>query len=633
MRIQAALVSVVVAGFLAAPANAAPAADLAAGSVVAPTSLTVLGAATVTVKVRNVGRAVSAPSLVTVVLSSDARRDKADHVIGTALSRKRLKRGGTERVRVAAVPHDGLGTRSYVLLACVAPAKGRQASTRNDCAAAKRRVRLGGAVAAIHPQISADATAAASKTLDAAGGSVDVALPGGSHATLTVPDKALGMPTAIALIPVTSVAPGPRGVRPASSVLVSPEGLVAPGSTLTFTAPSGTPASRLRAFAFGGEDEAIVAAPFLARPALSVDASVFGGYGVGTPSAAAPATARSAACPRAAAAAVDPCKEESLRKRLNEILAGTNAADPSALAAADAFVKDVVYPEIDAQVAAGATAEEISDLVSIPVALARQEQLMGIPPPADNVLSAKLEAYVKRTAENSLKRCEDRKQGPITTKLQLLQISRQAQLMGSPVGDLVAEWVARCASKPWYLAYDMTVHETPISSPSPPDFEAGNGHVGSLAVPVPGSGTDSGQGPLAYSGLSCSPGSSGAFSGCSITSAAGDLQVSPTRSEVSSTVTTRCGRTVKVPVVMVFFKFVMASEAQTLHFCVTNGPCVDGGTGGGFQRGIDVVTEGNRGELSMPDAGGRVELSGADPSFGGFLAVNGKGSAELKLTQ
>jgi hypothetical protein len=605
---------------------------LAAGSVVAPKSLTALGAATVTVKVRNVGQTVSAPSSVTVLLSSDARRDKADHVIGTAVSRKRLKRGGSERVRVAAVPHAGLKSRSYVLLVCVAPARGRQASTGNDCAAPKRRVRLGGAVAAIRPQISADATVAASKTLDVVGGSVDVALPGGWHATLSVPDKALAAPTAIALIPVTSVAPGPRGVRPVSSVLVSPEGLVAPGSTLTFAAPSGTPASRLRAFAFGGEDEAIVAAPFLAKPALSVDASVFGGYGVGTPSGAV-ATARSAACPRAAAAAVDPCKEESLRKRLNEILAGTNAADPSALAAADAFVNDVVYPEIDAQVAAGATAEEISSLLSIPVALARQEQLMGIPPSTDGVMIAKVEAYVKRTAENSLKRCEDRKQGPITTKLQLLQTSRQAQLMGIPVGDVMPEWVARCASKPWYLAYDMTVHETPITSPSPPHFEAGNGHVGSLAVPVPGSGTDSGQGPLAYSGLSCSPGSSGAFSGCSITSAAGDLQVNATRSEVSSTETTRCGRTVKVPVVMVFFKFVMSSEAQAMHFCVTNGPCVDGGTGGAFQRGIDVVTEGNRGELSIPDAGGRVELSGADPSFGGFLAMNGKGYAEMKLTQ
>jgi hypothetical protein len=62
---------------------------------------------------------------------------------------------------------------------------------------------------------------------------------------------------------------------------------------------------------------------------------------------------------------------------------------------------------------------------------------------------------------------------------------------------------------------------------------------------------------------------------------------------------------------------------------VTNGPRVDASAGGAFQRGIDVVTEGNPRDLSIPD----VELSGADPSFGGFLAMNGKDYAEMKLTQ
>lgn len=630
------------------PAIAARKPDVALNAISSPAGMRALGATQVVVKVSNVGKATASAPTIVILLSSDRRRSGNDRVVGSAAP-KSLRAGRKAVVRVTTIVPSNLRLRSYYLIACASTKKQSQASTRNDCSATRRRIAVKAAASAIIPQISTVDAAAVHKTIDQAGGSVDVALPDGTHATLAVPAKALATPTAVALVPVASVTPGPAGIKPAATVLIQPEGVIAEGSTLTFSPAAAIAHARLRSFAFGGEDESIVAAPFLPRSGVALDASVFGGYGIGTAvGPAVGARARAAAACRVAAtgvharaSAVDPCKAESLRKRQDEIAANVNLGDQasreSAFEAADAFVEKEVDPAIEQEINEGAIAEEVGPLIAIELGVERQEQLLGISQESKNL--KKLPELAKRVAENSIKRCESRSQGPITTAVQLLGLERQSQLLGSSLGEGVdGAYQARCASKPWHLLYDMTVREASTTSPAPPSLTSANGHVADLEVPVPsvlaallGQPAQAGQKALAYSGLGCSPGA--AFISCAVTAASGDLKVQPIDSITSSKGETRCNRTVQVAFVQIEFEFSMVSESQTLHLILLpEVPPVDAPSASIFDRALSVTTVGEAHKLLLPDNGGSMGLVGSSPDFhGSGLSVNDNGLVLLSL--
>lgn len=632
--------------------------DVTAKSVSAQGNLEVLGATQVSVTIGNLGKGVARAPQIAVLVSKDRRRSRTDRVIGRVAT-KALQAKKKSVARVFSVVPSKLRPGKYFLIACVATKKQAQASKRNDCSATKRRVRVKAAAGAIVPRFSTVDGAAVAATLGSDGGSVEAALPGGTKVKLTVKPKALAVATAIRLVPVAGIAPVPAGINPTAAVLIEPEGLVAPESTLTFSPAKKVSVSKLRAFAFGGEDESIVAAPFLPRSGIALNASVFGGYGIGSKSRArGRATARAASasleesadCPtearaassRAGISAADPCNAESLRKRAEEIGSAIDFSSPSGrdsgMQALDAFVNTEVSPAIEAAVNAGALADEISPYVSIVLGIERQRQLLGYE--TENSALGKLGDLMKRVAGNSIKRCEARAQGPVTTAIQLLQIQRQMQLLGVDTTGIDADFDARCASKPWHLLYDMTVNENWTVETPPPLFTGGNGHVAGLEVPAPtmaqlvGGGVQPGRKALAYSGLSCSPGAE--FTSCSVTAASGDLEVGLKSSRLESKTEVRCKRKVRVPYVVDSFKFSMLGESQTLHVTLEIPPLTlseDLPSGGAFDRALSVATPNDAQVVEIPDAGGTVSLVGSTPDFhGSMIAINDHGLAQLKLT-
>jgi hypothetical protein len=632
--------------------------DVTAKSVSAQGNLEILAAAPVTVTIGNVGKGRARAPQISVLVSKDRRRSRTDPVVGRAAT-KGLRAKKQSVARVVSVAPSELRPGKYFLIACVATKKQAQTSKRNDCSASKRPVRVKAAAAAIVPRFSTVDSAAVTATVGSGGGSIAVALPGGTKAELTVKPKALAVATVIRMVPVVGIAPVPAGIKPTDVVLIEPEGLVAPESTLTFS-PVKTGLSKIRAFAFGGEDESIVAAPLLPRSGVALNASVFGGYGIGSaPRGKVRAKARAAstglgerpdcptapraASPQAAISAVDPCQAESLRKRGEEIGSTIDFSTPegidSGMQALDAFVASEVNPAIEAAVNAGALADEVAHYVSIVLGIERQRQLLGVEGGSDAV--ANLPSLMKRVADNSIKRCETRTQGPMTTAIQVLQLERQIQLLGGDTESIDADFDARCASKPWHLLHDVTVGENWTVQQPPPLFTAGNGHVDDLEVPAPtmaqmlGGGVQPGRKALSYSGLTCSPGA--AFTSCTVTAASGDLEVGLKSSRVDSKTEVRCGRKVRVPYVINSFKFTMIEESQTLHIVwviPTQPPQeFDLPSSGAFDRALSVATPKEDQVFEIPDEGGTVSLVGSSPDFhGSMLAINDHGLAQLKLS-
>lgn len=640
-----ATVAVMSAAAGTAPALGVGRPDLAGSAASVPRVLSELNAATIVVRVRNLGRAAARTPGVVVLLSKNRRRDRADHVIGSESSRRRLAARRSASVRVTVLGMSPLRPGTYYVLACASTGKQRQTSVANDCSANPRRVRLQAARATLVPKLVTRQGAAQARLIDAAGGSVDIALPDGSRAALKIPAKALAVATIVRLVPVVSISPAPPRLKPRAGVLIEPEGLGVPGATVTLTPAAGVKRKGLRALAFGGEDEAIVGAPFLPRSGLTVDARIFGGYGLATATSSARSArvASSAACRRAAAAAVaaavNPCAAESLRKRLDQMFAGTDFSDranvESSFAAADQLVTSEVDPAIEQAVRDGAQAEELDPLISIELGLERQKALLAIPDNSAAELQ-KLAGLLGRFAENSIKACETRKQGPVTTAVAVVKLERQAQLMSRALPGVESAFAARCASKPWHMTYDLTTHETPqsFSGYSPIAFTGGTAHIAGLAVPSPDLFQPGaiGRGPLEFSALTCSPGST-VFTGCTVSAATGDFEAQGIESLGSTKKVTRCGRVINVVAYLVRFQLGTPNDKQTLHLTLpTPLPPQSVPTSGHFARALRVVTENGSEQVVLPDNGGSLPLSGATSNFSGTgTAVDATGAVTLTL--
>ena len=383
---------------LAAPGALGASTDVSAMSLNQPNSpLTVLGGSVVPFAVRNTSGVRARRLAVTIVLSKDKRRDARDAIVAGGAPRA-LAAGARRTLRVALAVPTKVKPGSYWLVACVTAGRQVQSSKSNDCVATARKVAVRAATVPVVPVVTALPQSAVSKVIGAAGGTVTT--PEGF--TLTVPAESLSLPTTIRLVPVASLSPGPRGATPILSVIIEPEGLLVPGATIDFKLPAGFPAKGLTGIVFGGEDEAIVRAPFIRGKGLRLDATTFGGYGVG-------ALTQGLKLPTSTggghvATAADPCAAESLRKRADEIVARVNPRTidefVTVTEALVQFEQSSVIPAMNAAVAAGATADDLSPIISLALSIERQAQLLGVECPVSIVAEVGSRGPTSRPCSN-----------------------------------------------------------------------------------------------------------------------------------------------------------------------------------------------------------------------------------------
>jgi hypothetical protein len=625
-----ALVLAVAGLVVAAPAAFAAKTDVRATSLKAPrTTLTVLGGGVAGFAVRNGSRVKASRLAVTIVLSKDRKKDARDAIAGGA-TLPALRARAKRTLQVALLVPGKVKPGAYWLVACVTAGKQAQSSKKNDCTVAKAKVTVRAVLPAVVPKITALDPLGTTKVIGAAGGTITAPGALGGSVTLTVPAKALSMATSIRIVPVASVAPGPRGLTPLLSVIVQPEGLLAPGATIKFAPPAVLSSKKLAGFAFGGEDESIVRAPLVPGKGLTLDAALFGGYGLGVPT-----TAKSLPSRLAAA-----CSAESLRKRADEIAASYSTTDMTQLISASEallrFEASTVIPAMKAAVAAGASAEDLSPFISLALSIERQAALLGIESPV-SILTEVANA-LKKAGRNDIKKCAERSEGPLKTQTEVLRISRAIALLGGGDSGLEAPLESDCLSKPYLLTYQMTTDEQWMTTDKPPAFKSGSVLITDLAVPVPkiGAPAEIGSGPMTTSSLTCDPGTAPGYIACAVTSAMVDLDAQVIRSETSTKSEQRCGRTVQVPVYKVVIQ--LRHPVDTQHFDLTVQPPmgsifhVGGDSGSSFDRALSVATDGELQQVTLPDSGGSELLIGSSAGFHGLpMAIDSTGNATLKL--
>jgi hypothetical protein len=639
------LVAVFLAGSaLVGPATALGAStDIRAASLTAPKSpLTVLGGSLAPFAVQNTSSLAARRLVVSIVLSKDKRSDRRDPIVGSARL-PGLRAGAKRTLRIVLVVPGTVKPGSYWLVACGTAGAQSQSIKANDCVATARKVKVSAATAAVVPKVTAVEPLAVRKVIDGAGGSVTATGPAGGTIVLTVPAKALSIPTAIRIVPAT-VTPGPRGITPLEAAIVEPEGMLVPGATIEFRAPPGLPAKNLAGFAFGGEDEAMVRAPLIRGKGLSLDASLLGGYGIGlqVPGLRSFETGDQL---RLISAAVDPCAAESLRKRADEIMAGVNPGNQDALISATealvAFEASTVIPAMNAAVNAGATAAELSPIIALALQIERQAALLGVESTVSII--AEVTKALKKAAANEIKKCADRGQGPLKTQTAIYSLARGIELLGG--GDVFQELKAKlesdCLSIPYLLTYGMTTDQKFITAQRPPGIISGRAEITDLKVPVPrvGEETTAGSGPMQFVGLTCDAGTTPTFIACAVVNSTATLEAKVIRLEGSTKSEQRCGRTVQVPVYKVVIQLRHPEEQATAQVTVAPPPgsggsntTVDLPTPGTFDRALSVGTKDELQQVTLPDDGGNEQLLGNTGDFhGSGISVFATGTAVLKL--
>lgn len=621
---------------LAAPGALGASTDVSAMSLNQPNSpLTVLGGSVVPFAVRNTSGVRARRLAVTIVLSKDKRRDARDAIVAGGAPRA-LAAGARRTLRVALAVPTKVKPGSYWLVACVTAGRQVQSSKSNDCVATARKVAVRAATVPVVPVVTALPQSAVSKVIGAAGGTVTT--PEGF--TLTVPAESLSLPTTIRLVPVASLSPGPRGATPILSVIIEPEGLLVPGATIDFKLPAGFPAKGLTGIVFGGEDEAIVRAPFIRGKGLRLDATTFGGYGVG-------ALTQGLKLPTSTggghvATAADPCAAESLRKRADEIVARVNPRTidefVTVTEALVQFEQSSVIPAMNAAVAAGATADDLSPIISLALSIERQAQLLGVESPVSIV--AEVAKALKKAAANEIKKCADGGQGPLKTQTAIYSLARGITLLGG--GDVFAELQAKlesdCLSKPYLLTYEMTTDEMLNTAPRPPGAVSGRVFINDLPVPVPRPGADAAAalGPMNSSNLTCDLGVLAFVIACQVNTVTVDLEAKIIGTKGSTKAAQRCGRTVQVPIyeVVIQLRHPTDQAQLTITFQIPPGPPLaqPASGGSGFDRALSVATEGEMQQVTLPDDGGNEQLLGSTDNFhGSMLKIFAIGTATLKL--
>jgi hypothetical protein len=634
-QVTRARASVAIASVLLAVPSAAAAAgkpDVRATSLKSPrVALSVLGGSATSSAVGNASAVAAKKLVVSIVLSTDRRRDGRDVVIGTA-TLKGLKGRAKRTLGISLLVPGAVKPGSYWLVACVTAGAQKQASTRNDCVSTARKVTVGAPAATVTPTIATVEPSAVSKVIGPAGGSISVAGPIGGSTVLTIPAKALSVPTTIRLVPVASVAPGPRGVSPVTSVIAEPEGLAVSGATIAFTLPAGLPATGLGGMAFGGEDEAIVRAPLLRGAGLRLDASILGGYGVGIATPGLPFA--SGGKPRRAGA----CSAESLRKRADAIAAAANPRTTdeyvSMTEALVRFEGTDVLPALRAAARGGASADDLAPFIELAVLIERQAALLGVHTPNNVIVEAT--NLLRQAGASEIKKCADRTQGPATTLVNVRRIVRNIALVGGGEDSGLETKVENdCLSKPYLLTYEMTTTEHFTVNPAPPAFVGGTGVITDLPVlfPLSAAAAIPARGPMTFNGLTCEPGS--AYISCAVDSANGELEAAVLGVDGKLKPVTRCGRTVNEPAYEVVFQLRQLTEEQ--HMTVmfqppTGNPIPLALLGGGaFDRAMSQATDEMQ-QVTLPDNGGSEFLIGSTGNFhGSFLAIEATGNATLKL--
>lgn len=623
-----------------APAALGASTDVTATSLKPPAApLSVLGGSTASLGVRNASAVAARRLAVTVVLSRDKTRGRGDAVVGGA-TLPALRARASRTLGITLVVPGAVRPGAYWLVACVTAGPQAQATKGNDCRVSARKVTVRAATAAVVPRIVTADALAVSGVVGAAGGSVAAPGPGGGTVTLTVPAKALAFSTEIRIVPVVSLTPGPPGITPVVSVIVEPEGLLVPGATIELTPPAGLPARSLRGFVFGGEDEAIAAAPRLPGKGLRLDASILGGYGIGlaTPGRGLRAVGRP--CLQATAAA-DPCAAESLRKRADAIMAGfENGSESGIISGTEAllrFEQDAVIPAMRAAVRAGASGDDLAPIISLALSIERQAQLLGIESPVS--ILAEVSQALTDVAGHEIDECSARTQGPAGTQAAVLRLSRAIELLGGGgTAPLLARLQSDCLAKPYRLTYEMSVTEKWTTSPQPFGALSGATSIVDLEVlypPLGGNGTPA-SGPQTFSAMSCDPGTVPNVVSCVVNSATGELEATVIGEVTKTTDTQRCGRTVKKAAYEVVLQLEQKTEQQqlTVTFQVPGGPPFPQAvaTESAFHRALIQGTEGELRQVTLPDDGGSELLIGSTANFkGSMLAVDATGKATLKL--
>lgn len=628
---------------VAAPAalSAAPT-DVAATSLRQPQSpLSVLGGSTVSFAVRNTSAVAARRLVVSVALSKDRRSGGGDRIVGRATLAS-LRARGARTLDITLVVPAGARPGGYWLVACATSGAQAQASRTNDCVASARKVNVRAATRAVVPQISASVALAVTRVIGPAGGSLSVPGAAGGSVTLNVPAKALSLPTAVRLVPVAAVTPGPPGVAPITAAIVEPEGLLVPGATIVLTPPPGVPKKLLAGFVFGGEDEALVSAPLLPGKGARMDASMFGGYGLGLHTPGVPLRSSAARACLAATMATDPCAAESLRKRADEIMAGVDFNDQaeldSAIAALFQLERTSVIPAMRAAVASGATGAELDPIINVALSIENQAAVLGYE--SDVAILAEVSKALKAAGGNEIAKCAKRSQGPLRTQTSIYKIARAVELMGggSVAAELQAKLEADCLSKPYLLTYEMTTEEhwmTP--GEKPPGAISGMTRIADLPVPVPVPGEDaSASGPMSFSGLTCDVGTAPFVIGCAVPSATAVLDAKIVDTVVTSKDAQRCGRTVQVPSYEVVFQLRHPQEEEqvrvTFHIPPAAPYTTDLLSGGTFDRALTLATEAELQQVTLPDEGGKELLIGTTLDFhGSMLSIDATGTATLKL--
>jgi hypothetical protein len=623
---------------MAAPAaHAAGLPDLASLSVTSPSGgLSILGGDKVVVKIKNTGKASARKPVVTLLLSSDKLKSSSDPFVGAG-SFKAMPGGRVLSATVYAVVSPTVPAGSYYLLACVSTAGQKQSSTKNDCVATKAKLTVRAAAPIVQPQVMTVDALATSAEIGAAGGVVTTQGVDGSTITVTIPKNVLTSSVEIRLVPAT-VTPGPAGVTPFGAAIIEPEGLAVPGATIEFKLPAALPIPRrlLSGIVFGGEDEAIVRAPFLAGAALRLDAGILGGYGIGAHTGAPPlrTTAGVSECLQSLLAATDPCQAESLRKRLDEIMSKINFTNPSGnldpgevQAAADeysSFERGTLLPAIEAAVNAGAQADELDGYFSIMFSAERFFQLLGVESVGNSAIQ-KLASIVERVANNTIAACASGKQGPALTLVRVNSLKRVGALLGADLPASVDQALeSQCLVKPYYVTYTITGNARGNSNFAP-WLSGGTSKAPDIRVPMPAPGPGgSGSASLIFSNLNCDPGGNDS---CNFTSQSGGMTGEITSMIFKEKEKQRCGRTVKVPELQLIVQLkVEPRDSLGTHFC-RGGDCVDAPLQGSFESMLKVATDG--GKVTVPEAGGSTPISGSGNPYG--LKVSGSGNVKLSL--
>jgi predicted flap endonuclease-1-like 5' DNA nuclease len=343
-------------------------------------------------------------------------------------------------------------------------------------------------------------------------------------------------------------------------------------------------------------------------------------------------------------AAANPCTAESLRKRADEI---ADAAAPRTTAdfvsmteALVRFEQSSVIPAMRAAVAAGATPDDLNDIIALGLQIERQAALLGVPVP--NSILSQLAAALKQAMAREIAKCAAGSQGPLRTLTDFNRVARSIALIGggeTALDSLRPKLEGDCLSKPYLLSYSMTTDERLNTSPRPPGAVSGRVFIDNLPVPVPRPGQDAvaATGPMSSSDLTCDLGA-GAFAiACVVNPPANvDLEAKIVDTSLSTKKEQRCGRTVEVPVykVVIQLRHPTDQEQETITFHFPPAPpfAQPATAGGGFDRALSVATEGELQQVTLPDDGGQELLLGSTDNFhGSMLKIFASGTATLKL--